>query len=173
LAWPLAALGLAFYLRAPLFNLLGRNLKRIKAGPVELEWSEAIAEAVETLAEAPGAAEDTQALYSLYTLAEAAPSAAVLESFARLERALADKVGAKGGNPRGSARDLSQQALTLGVLPADFIQVFDNLRHLRNRAAHRGVAQRTTSPAEARQYVAISESFLDRIEGPEWLAWPA
>jgi hypothetical protein len=76
-------------------------------------------------------------------LAEVSPSAAVMASFARLERVLRDAViGADGGNAGGrptrfvSVRALARKALEQGVISQPELAAFDDVAVLRNVVAH-------------------------------------
>jgi hypothetical protein len=162
LAWPAAASVMVVILRRPIAYILRRGqIKRLKAGPggLELEYfDEKLEEANEALAETPTeAASLTISLLpeiamtrddfiaDMKQLADVAPSAAILESFARLEKILRESVESASGvevEPRRpiSVRTLARRALDLRLITQSEFAALNDLAVLRNIVAHGGAA---------------------------------
>jgi hypothetical protein len=89
LAWPLVVIIIALIFRKKLTELLSERMTRLKAGPLEVEWQRQLSEAQADLEEA-GATPPANDLAdpAMRDLAERSPSAAVVEAFAQIERAL-------------------------------------------------------------------------------------
>jgi hypothetical protein len=161
LSWPTASVAIAFAFRKPLGRILSnRPVKVLKAGPQGFEvefFDEKLQEAKAELAEGevpqiPGDSgsastpTDSRArdfITEMQQLAEVAPSAVVMESFARLERVLRDAVGAtefpgRGGKPARftSARELARRAEEQGIISGSELAAFDDVAVLRNVVAH-------------------------------------
>ena len=165
LAWPVAVILLVFILRRPLGKMLSeRPVKTFEAGPsgVKVEYfdeklEEARSELAEARTERPALSTGVPAqlpdevtarddfMYEMQQLAEVAPSAVVLESFARLEKVLRDALdGAPGdGRPRRrltSVRELVRRAGERGLMTPSEAAAFDDVVVLRNIVAHGGTA---------------------------------
>lgn len=163
LAWPAAAIVMVIILRRPIAALLRRGqVKRLKAGPAGLEleyFDEKLKEANEALAEEPTQAASLTIstipeiamtrddfMTELRQLAEVAPSAAILESFARLEKALRYTVESASGleaTPRRptSIRTLARRALDLKLITEPEFAALEDLAVLRNAIAHGGTTE--------------------------------
>ena len=102
LAWPAGIATAIFILRRPLDVALGRNIHRLRAGPVEVERDRELAEVRQELRRSPEMAdEDPPPLAvdlseELARLAEVSPRSAVLEAFTRIEFRLAELLRASG-----------------------------------------------------------------------------
>ena len=93
LAWPAGVLAVVIVLRKPIGVALGRGVRRVKAGPVEVEFDQLQAEVREELARSPELAEaQVQSSYQaplwpaacseeLAGLAEISPGAAVVAAY--------------------------------------------------------------------------------------------
>lgn len=160
LAWPGAALGIAAIFRRPLIRILrSRALKTLKAGPqgVELEFfdetvkdakSELVTPDVTQLIPVSPKLETVRSESSdfateMQRLADISPSAAVLESFSRLERLLRLAVqdvadDGKRSNRVLSTRALARRAAEQGIISAPELAAFDDVAVLRNVVAHQG-----------------------------------
>lgn len=160
LAWPGAAVAMVFAFRRPLSRILSsRPVKIFKAGPQGLEvefFDEKLQEAQAELSEAiasqpaepstpsplPGGAE-SDFVTEMQQLAEVSPPAAVMASFARLERVLRDAVVSVDGEGAGgrptrflSARALARKAREQGLISQPELAAFDDVAVLRNVVAH-------------------------------------
>lgn len=102
LAWPAAVLALVIVLRKPIGLALGRGVRRVKAGPVEVEFDQLQAEVREELARSPELAEaQIPALVGslreeLSRLAEIAPGTAVVAAYHRIEDQLVQILDSPG-----------------------------------------------------------------------------
>ena len=161
LAWPAAVILLVVILRQPLGKMLNeRPVKTFEAGPtgVRVVFDETLAEArtelVEARTERPDLptggqvelpSDDAEAaddfMYEMKQLAEVAPSAVILESFARLERALREALETDfpDGHSRrrfASARELARRAVELEFITPSESAAFADIAVLRSLIAH-------------------------------------
>jgi hypothetical protein len=162
IAWPVAASAMVIVLRRPIAHILRRGqIKRLKAGPTGLEleyFDEKIQEANESLAEAPTAAASLTIsvlpeiamarddfMAEMRQLADVAPSAVILESFARLEKVLRESLES---TPEGeveirrpaSIRTLARRALDQKLITQSEFAALEDLVVLRNIVTHGGSA---------------------------------
>lgn len=95
---------------------------------------------------------------SLLQLAQSSPRAAILEAWIRLEAAATAAARERGvplhSSQLRSPRELIQGLLAAGVIDVHQAAVFDDLRGLRNSAAH--ASNFTPGVDEAREYVRIA-----------------
>ena len=182
LAWPIAALILGVVLRKPIGGWLsslaaGRQVKRAKVGPVEIEWenldearAEVAKEASESGTTSLGARTGEGELADLVPLAESHPTAAVMLAFQRLERALTQALKAHLGSyekPR-SLRQLVDLGYRQGVLPGDLAAAVHDLRVVRNQVAHAvEPSEAGVTPARAVDYVATTQAIIGALKRPE------
>ena len=162
LAWPLAALIMVIILRRPIAQLLRRGqLKKLKAGPAGLEleyFDEKLQDASDALAEVPTQAASLQIsvlpatsngevarddfMADMRQLADVAPSAAILESYARLERVLRDALeltpAAAASRRPISVRSLARRALERGLINQAEHSALEDVTTMRNIVAHEG-----------------------------------
>jgi hypothetical protein len=166
LAWPAAAVIVALLFRKRIEALLARPAKRWKVGPVEAEWEEAAAEASVELAKSPEAdsappraAEPGPG--SPAALLNVAPRAAVLEMGVRLEQMLRVYLEQAGiAVPPTSLLGLARAAEQGGLLSPELAQVVDQLRFLRNLAAH---GNEPISKEQAREFVDLANAVINAI----------
>jgi len=160
LAWPLTLVAIFLALRRPLRDLIPL-LARLKYKDLELDFGRRLAEASAEVAalpalRAPGAlpAGDDP----LIGLAAAAPRAAILEAWLRVEAAALAAARRRGtAEPVSSLRApvrLIEALEELGVIDARQAAVFHELRSLRNSAAHALGFEPT--PEAARDYVRLA-----------------
>ena len=96
LAWPAGVVAVVIVLRKPIGAVLGQGVRRVKAGPVEVEFDQIQAEVREELARSPELAEaPVPALVGslqegLARLADIAPGAAVVAAYHRIEDRLVE-----------------------------------------------------------------------------------
>jgi len=171
LAWPVAVVTLVAITRKPLSKMLGklseRSVKKFEAGAtgVKIEYfDEKLEEARTELEEArierpdlsieqpvlppsepakvPGSVYASDFMYEMRQLAEVAPSAAVLESYARLERVLRETLETDTDKHRRPAyvRELVRRAVEKGLIAPSEALVFDDVAVLRNLVAHSSTA---------------------------------
>lgn len=153
LVWPVLIAVVVLLLKEPIKQLAANpRLKRVKAGPggLELELRDELDQAekelesgAETAELAGPKTEDGTALdfiAEMSRLASVAPRAVVLESHARLEGLLRNRVDVPSDDDRRprylSMRTLTRAATSQGLLTKQEAAVLDELTFLRNRVAH-------------------------------------
>lgn len=163
LAWPVGAVMVAVIFREALRKILNRELRRLKAGPVELEWSEKIDEAQEQIKQE--VAGDQAAIQTmplrLRELAKLSPDDAVVASFREIESTLR---GLVDGTDLGSKRpiiELVKNAVDSGVISQTTSEAIHQLRRLRNLAAH---DHTDISYTEALEYIAIADAVMYALD---------
>jgi hypothetical protein len=186
LAWPIIVIAILVFVWAKrdvignLFNsrtiAQGRTLRRVRAGPVELEWEQLIETTAEKVPEAtaPISTPGKSIGQELAAIANSVPTAAVLEAFARLERCLRelyDKVrdeyeSTLSGRypPRPGVIRMASVLVASGLIPEEIQAAILNLNRLRNEAAHRvGGADITTE--QAYDYLELVDRILGYLDG--------
>jgi len=184
LAWPVLAFLIAIILRQPLAKMLTqRPVKVVEAGPtsVRIEYvDEKLEEAKSELVEARAEKRDTDGqkaelygdadqapddfMVEMEQLAAVAPSAAILESFARLEMVLRNELEEqylKTVAPQrhfASARQLARFAVKRGLITESEAAAFDDVAVVRNLIAH-GQA-RDIDAERALSYVSIVRQLM-------------
>jgi hypothetical protein len=162
LAWPAAVVCIVLLFRARLAQLLSDNLRRLKAGPVELEFERLIsvtqAQIEDTISgdQAPPAANA-----DLASIAHTAPTAAVIEAFARIEGKLRDLLRAAGdasADKQMGIMALVGQALEQNLITHETANAVEGLSVMRNLAVHgRGS---DISEARALDYITLVDALL-------------
>jgi hypothetical protein len=165
LSWPVLVFILVVVLRKPLSKMLNTQLiRRFEAGPagvkieyidqklqevkVELATSASLtASAIAGVKEGEpdsrsnDSSEQDDFVTEITKVAEISPSAAVMESFSRVERALREAVKELGGDgDRASVRTVARKAVSLGIILAPELAAIDDLSAVRNTTAHSYVA---------------------------------
>jgi hypothetical protein len=172
LAWPVVIIVVAILFRSKIEALLARPARRWKFGPVEAEWEETVAETRVELAKSPEAAESGAASAArsallwgkLRTMADVAPTEAVLAAFAEIERTVrayaaeADVKAADGGPLRFVLRQMQEA----GALSSETVNSISGLVVLRNLAA--GSPGHRIEPERAVEFLALAEGVLYAIE---------
>jgi hypothetical protein len=172
-AWPLVAVFALILLRQPLKRLLTDHpLKRVKVGPLDVEWTREIAEAETELGAGgtlvqPGP-DATSLVKDLEAEARKAPAVAVLEAYAVLERELRSLVEAKADLPadeltRRSAVGLARLAAKREIISPETANAVQGVSVLRNLAAH-GSARDITSD-QAMDYLTLVDGVLFALRG--------
>jgi hypothetical protein len=175
LAWPvvlLATVAFVWFKRSDLVTLFEsrkksseRPLKRFKAGPVEFEWEQLIdATSKQISAEVLPTAPDNLVSKELDTIVDSVPTAAVLEGSARVEQRLRQLVShGSGGNPEtgryATMTALARTAFEERLISEETYKAIDNLRRLRNEAAHR-VGGADITADQAREYLQLVDRVL-------------
>jgi len=178
LAWPVTLVVIVVVARAPLVNALSAPVKRWKAGPsgVEVEyWEHALSAARAELehsgdlaspaASAPEDGHGDSLRDELERLAEVSPSAAVVESFGRVEAELRSMLAAAGeAVDRLGATALARLAHRRGLVTSETLNAIEGLGVLRNLAAH---GRHTDLDARrAIEFVALADAVLFAL-GPK------
>jgi len=165
LAWPAVVLVVMIVLRKPIGVALGRGVRRVKAGPVEVEFDQLQAEVREELARNPELAEaQVPALTAslreeLARLAEVAPRAAVLAAYERIEARLAEMLASAGVPPSSAMRGraLARLARKHDLISDETLAAIEGLSVLRDLTAHAGG---DIGVDRARSYLALADAVL-------------
>jgi len=167
LAWPLAAVIGILIFRRPIKDLLTRApLKRLKAGPFEVEIDRSLAEA-ETTLEASGVTPppvtESSIRQELATEAVRAPAVAILEAHHAVERELRDLVVSLDVpvSDSASAVRLARLAAERGAISEQSARAVEAITVLRNLVAHGGARDVTNEQAE--EYLAYADAVLFAI----------
>lgn len=145
LAWPAIVLVLALVFRNAIKSTLGRPLRRMKAGPLEAEWDEKVAEALVDVAESPETVHLPPAgrpllAERLQPMTEQSPRGAVMAAYAEVEQLLRRRLTMAGyAEPDRypmSARQLAAIAEERGIISRQTADAIQGATVLRNLAAH-------------------------------------
>jgi len=140
LAWPVAVVVLVLVFRGPIGRMVERLPKRVKAGPVEVEWPELSTEARVALATAPEIrtiAAEGSLTERFADMAAKEPSAAVMAAWSEVERVLREKAGDLGvRQPSIAGMMLARLVHERGLISDASLQAIEGLAMLRNLAAH-------------------------------------
>lgn len=170
LAWPAVVVIAVFLLREQIKALLREPVSRLAVGPFEMEWDRTI-EA--TRRELPPVEHPTRRdggeelppggiVADLWPLTETAPTAAIVEGYARIEGALVRRLsGVMEDVPRQSAKHLARLARDKDLITDETVRAIDGLSVLRDLASH-GRGEQITS-AEAAEYLGLVEAVLHAI----------
>ena len=184
LAWPLVVVVLFAFVwikREDIGNVFnframpqGRTLRRVRAGPVELEWDQLIESTAEKIAEVPLAATlgpQDGVQQDLKDIARSVPTAAVLEAFARLEKRLRE-IFDQGVVDYEKVRPLPRRVETMpvmlavlsrrGVISDEIQESIRNLNRLKNEASHR-VGGADITADQASDYLELVDRVLDYL----------
>jgi hypothetical protein len=138
LAWPAAIAAIALIFRGQIIALL-QDIRKLRVGDVELQLGdevEKIREEVKEVEEDPDF-EDVPVDPKLVNLADSHPHLAVLEGWKRLERVILDFTTKRLAVDRTRPIQYHLQVLaTSGQLPSRMMKTIEDIREVRNRAAH-------------------------------------
>ena len=166
LVWPSTTIVIVILLREPLSALV-RTTQRIKYKDLELEFNQEIAEIAETLPEEVGTAKDRRQIsVDLFELADAAPNAALVESWRSVEGAAKALIASRGHDldyEVPSPYKLIQDVLVRGKMIEERVgRVFEQLRRLRNKVVHADGFE--VSVEQAREYVGLAARLRAYLE---------
>ena len=144
LAWPVTALIMFLIVRKPLLRLLPQ-VQRLKVMEFELDFGEQVrevsAEVRRQLDVSPSLSRANRALHDHYErLAPLSPRAVILEAWLQLEDAAV--AAARKANLGLSSQDLyapkplGEALEKAGILEGGTVKIYNDLRNLRNAAAH-------------------------------------
>jgi hypothetical protein len=166
LAWPLVALAAILLFRAQIIGLFSSGVRRVKAGPVEVEWDRQVSE-IEAEIEQPGVPPPHSlpggpVADELRAVAQQAPGAAVMEAYAVLERTIRAilhraRIEAEP-DVRIGAVGLARVAVQADLITEETLRAVEGVAVLRNLAAH-GHASEVT-PERALDYLALIDAIL-------------
>lgn len=166
LAWPVAVVVLVLVFRGPIGRMVERLPKRLKAGPVEVEWPEVAAEARVALATAPevnAISPGGSLTERLAEVVEKEPAAAIMAAWSEVEKALRDRMGDIGlGQPSIGGMMLARMAHERGAISDSTLQALEGLSILRNLAAHRRVEE--VDREKALDYLTLADATLYAIK---------
>jgi hypothetical protein len=169
LAWPAGVATVVIVLRKPIAAVLGQGVRRLKAGPVEVEFDQVQAEVREDLARSPELAEAAPAEgqasapatsldKELSRLAELSPEAAVMEASRRIEYRLAEMLDDAGvPHRRIGLRGLARLAQEHGLISDETLAAIEGMSVLRNLVAH---VRGDIGVDRARDYLALADAVL-------------
>lgn len=165
LAWPAGVLAVVIVLRKPIGVVLGQGVRRVKAGPVEVEFDQLQAEVREELARSPElAGAQVPALTAslreeLSRLAEASPQTAVGLAFQQIEARLSEMLSNVGVPPSSAmgGRALARLARKHDLISDETLAAIEGLSVLRDLTAHAGG---DISADRARDYLALADAVL-------------
>lgn len=173
LAWPAAVVVIVIFLRKPIRTVLSQALlRRVKAGPLEMEFDQVQAEVRDELARSPELA-DAQVPASasqavapvsslreeLSTLAELSPASAIGEASKRIEIRLAEMLDDSGDPPRRklAIRAMARLARERGLISDETLAAIEGMSVLRNLVAH---VRGDIDVDRALDYLALADAVL-------------
>ncbi len=137
-------LGIVFVFRAEIGTLLSPRMRRLKAGPFEVEWDRQLSEVTVELDQL-GVSPPLEGLprgplsEELADVARVSPTAAVMEAYSRVESQLRlqlEAAGAPIGDLRIGAAGLARLAAREGLITEETARAVEGISVLRNLAAH-------------------------------------
>jgi hypothetical protein len=174
LAWPVFVLTAVLVFRRRLASVLSPvgPLRRARAGPtgLELEWERQRAEAEVEVEAAGGTPQQAprDLAEDLAAVANALPSAAIMEAHARVEaelREMLEEAGVPAADlRRGGAARLARLAATRGLISDEAVRAVEGIGVLRNLAAHGRAGDLTAE--QALDYLVLADSVLYAIRNP-------
>lgn len=174
LAWPATLIVLLALIRKQLPQI-ARTLRRLKYKDIEMEFgetAEAIANEVKAIVPATqsenniAGQEKSEVKARLEAIADLAPRAAILESWLQVEAAAADVIRQNNldvSTPYPGPMSLRDSLLKGGVLDKRQIVIFEQLRTLRNEAAH--VPDAEFTKAAVSNYIESAIAIASYLEG--------
>jgi hypothetical protein len=165
LTWPVAVVTIVLLFRTKLAELLSSGIRRLKAGPFEVEWDRTSSE-VRVELDQPGvpsidvSTDRGPFARDLAELTRISPTAAVVQGYARVEVALREKLSGieDDAKLRTSAAGLARLAAQQNKITDETARAIEGLAILRNLAAHGGVRDMTTD--RAMDYLVLVDAVL-------------
>jgi hypothetical protein len=166
LAWPAAVIVPAVVFRKQIGGLLESPMRRLRAGPVEVEFERVFARVeADVPIDAPPSERESGVTSELSELAKRVPSAAILEAFSRVEHRLRELLEADGETPAPLGPvALARIAERRGLITSDTVDAIEGIAVLRNLVAH----DRTAPVAvdRARDYLYLVDAVLYTMRRP-------
>ena len=178
LAWPAFVILLALLFREPVTKLIGR-MKSVEAGGAKAEFGVEVADLaanakkIET-ADPAVAQENDPRLQELLKMATASPTGAIVEAWKDVETAarllverselfisVSETHTWKHDVRRKYILNTSRLLGKYGLLPPAEMSTYEELRTLRNKAAHE--SDQVVTPLSAAQYVRVADKLVDVI----------
>ena len=167
IAWPVAVVWIAYVFKGELKSLL-RRVSQLKYKDLEAQFGAGLALAeseVSSLQAAPPAAprpELLSKLESLRRISDVSPRAAILEAWVLVEDAAGRSGFVEGASiPRINPHLYVEELVRLGKLPAGSDSLLDQMRKLRNQAAH--MPDFTVDQDEADRYLQLATRMSELI----------
>jgi len=167
LAWPAAVILLALIFKAQIRQLTSRPLRRLKAGPLDMEFDRLGAEVEAAVGQGPLASVagqgsiQTPVIEGLEVLATSSPIAAVMDAHAAVEQAIRDlilTVDPEANVSRMSVGQLLRLATDRDLVAPETAKAVEGITIMRNLAAHGRASEVTLD--RARDYLALTEAVL-------------
>lgn len=169
LAWPVVALAIVFMLRRPISNLLP-DLRRLKYKDLEVDFGKSLEDVEKKLNEVPSLEApsiehvpevEPEPLPKtrkelVAKIAELSPTSAILESWKNVERTLDFYFSARGIKRPASGQTIVGHLDYDPNFPPQLVSAYQELRVLRNRAAHE---RESISAAHAKEF----DDLADRL----------
>lgn len=166
LAWPVLAAAVLTFLwikRAAVTQLArdssvgrGRMIRRLKAGPFELEWDQLVEETTSRVRKLSRESQPPPYFRHLRETARRNPAIAVQTAFSEVEQSLRKLVPEY---PYTGFERLAAIAQEKGLIPEQVRVALDNLVALRNTAAHR-VGEADITIDQAYEYLDLAEYIM-------------
>ena len=171
LAWPVTVIAIVWLLKDNISQIFP-FIQKLKYKDFEVEFSKSIKELSEKSETAiePAQEEDVEYLISpskqkLYLLAELSPRSAILESWLLVEMAAAEIIQNRGlvskQRMMGPLK-IGQYLRKAQVLSHDQVDMYNELRHLRNQAVH--VADTSFNLDEVKEYIDLALSMAYQLK---------
>lgn len=170
LAWPVAVVAIVLVFRTTIRSALARPLRRVKAGPLEAEWDEKVAEALVDVATSPETSDSPapdrpMVSERLQQIATQSPRGAVLAAYAEIEQALRRRLTLDGyaeaeRRPQ-SARQMAVVAEERKVISRQTADAIQGATVLRNLAAHGPEGE--IDPRKALDFLTLADGILYAI----------
>jgi len=164
LAWPVAVLTIVLLFRRQIGGMLKNSIRRLRAGPIEFEFDRVLSSAsadlgLESKAPVTGP-QEFSTLNDLTSVAQASPSAAILEAHSRVEyelRELTKSVADRRETSRGAVA-LARVARAHGLITPETENAVAGVTALRNLVAHG--RQSDVSRERAIDYLALVDGVI-------------
>jgi hypothetical protein len=161
LAWPVAAIVIAVIFHRQISALLGR-IRKGKIGPAEFDFEQEVQELAE---QAPAQLQAEQVGSPTITLATTNPRAAILEAWLSVESAIQRLTHSRhlpAPSPARSPLSNMRAVERSGLLQAEDVALFNDLRALRNRATHD--VEFSPSAESVIKYVQLARGLAARVD---------
>ena len=168
LAWPIVVLVVALLFRTKIIEILSPTMRRLKAGPFEVEWDRTIAEAEQDLAvEGPVSAEDALKATgpisrSHLDLALRDPAFAISLASRDVETILFRYLSRTipKDQLRGKHSRLVQIGIDQGAFPEDIVRALQYLARLQNMSSH---ARDDLTAENAVEYLMLADYVANKL----------
>ena len=173
LAWPAGVVTVVVFLREPIRTVLSQALlRRLKAGPLEVEFDQIQAEVREELARSPELVEgqvpaSTSQVVAparslreeLSALAELSPASAIVEASKRIEIRLSEVLADSSEPPRRKLpiRAMAGTAQERGLISDETFTAIEGMLALRNLAAY---SRDEIGVGRARDYLTLADAVM-------------